>query len=183
MYQSIKMNIIRNDIFDIFGKDCGNIILDYKLDLDEFEICKDNYNKLIAIIFSDLPTDFQKPFTIYQEKSFRIDEIRLDHFIYFLQTYVLNLEIFNHFEFKINIRDLHFNFNKDYLICNKTFTFKEVIDLKYSHGDHLIKTFYRKYRDQITISLLDTYEKKPKKYQKFCSTIYFWCMKKIKRTK
>tara|TARA_B110000285_G_scaffold226889_1_gene287318 strand:- start:729 stop:1280 length:552 start_codon:yes stop_codon:yes gene_type:complete len=166
----MTFNIIKNDIYDVFGEDCGNIILEYKQDLDEYIICKENYNKLLSMLFT--PKEIQKyKYIDFKERGIRIDEIRLDRFIYFLQTYVENTEIFNHYDFKINIRDMYGNFNIDYIICNRTLTFAKVINLKYSHGDFIIRNIHRRYKNQITIGLFDTYQKKPTIFSKLKAKI------------
>jgi len=178
-------------IYDKFGKDCGNIILNYKKDLDNYNECLETYDKMFALLFEIKYDDsFVSPLSpleyTYQlynnETVFRVyDKLMLSDFLYFIKYYKgkVDKEILSFYKYKITIRDNYGNFNKDYFLTNKKYKLKNFLQLKYY--DWLeIKTI-RKRHNEITFNLHDNYIKKQKIYQKVCSSVYFWLKKKINK--
>jgi len=172
-------------IYDKFGKDCGNIILNYKKDLDKYEICLDNYKKMFSMLFEETYLWNSKGYNYNNEKAFRVyDILTITQFLYFLKYYIVEeeKEILSFFKFRITIRDNYNNFNKDYHLTNTKYKFKDFIKLDYYNWLE-IKTIRKTHNNELTFNLHDNYIKKQKLYKKVCSTIYFWCKKKINRMK
>jgi hypothetical protein len=184
------MNEIHNLIYNKIGTDCGDIILDYKKDLDEYEKCLNNYNKLFSMLFKQMNLSsgfieknisFKCPYR-GEERIFRVyEKITLSKFIYFLQYYMKKdqLEILNFYKMKITVRDNYGNFNKDYWLTHTKYNLKKFIQLNYY--DWLEIKSIRYDNGLITFNLFDNYIKKQKIYQKVCSTVYFWFKNKINR--
>jgi hypothetical protein len=166
------MNEINNLIYNKIGTDCGDIILDYKKDLDEYEKCLNNYNELLRILFHREPSEI-----IWGEmRVLRVyEKITLSNFIYFLKYYTKEDEllILNFYKIKINTRDNYGNFNKDYWLCHKKYNLEKFFELSY-YNWFVISTIKCE-NGLITFNLNDNYIRKKKRYEK----IYSWLKKKF----
>ena len=157
-------------IYNKFGKDCGNIILDYKKDLDKYETCTKIFNQLYNKIHI-WDTDFAVDYGLNQQVYRIYDKITITEFIYFLKYYINDekKEIFELFTFKVNIRDHYNNFNKDYWLTHSIYEFKRFLNTLECYN-YLDLQNIKRYRREITFNLFDHYIKKPKLYKK----IYFF---------
>lgn len=167
-------------IYDKFGKDCGNIILNYKKDLDDYKICEDIKKKIFSMLFETTYLWNSPGYNNDSGKVFRIhDKITITQFLYFLKYYMTESEqeILSFFKFRINIRDNYNNFNKDYLLTKKKYNFEDFIKLYYYNWLEM-KNIRKTHINELTFDLHDNYIRKQKIYQKICSTIYFWYKKK-----
>ena len=154
-------------IYNKFGKDCGNIILDYKKDLEKYKICLDTYNKMFSMLFDDSYLWNSKEYNYNNKKVFRIyNKLTLKEFIYFLNYYINEKkEIFKLFTFKVNVRDNYNNFNKDYWLTNTIYEFKRFLNILENYNYLEIQNI-KIQKNEITFNLFDNYIKKPKLYKK-----------------
>lgn len=174
------MNEIKEIIYNKFGKDCGNILLNYKKDLDNYELCteitNDLYNKIIN-------WDAEMMVIGLSERIFRLyDKITISEFIYFLKYYINNekKKMFKSFTFKVNIRDNYNNFNEDYWLTNTIYEFNRFLNIL-EHYNYLEIRSFKKRGTELTFNLFDNYIKKPKLYEKIYQKIYEKIKKLINR--
>ena len=160
-------------ICDKFGKDCGNIISNYKKDLDNYNECSDTYDKMFSMLFAQTYLSNSNQYNHKNEKVLRIyNKLKLSDFLYFIKYYKGKDEkkILSYYKFRTTIRDDYGNYNKDYFLTNKKFKLKRFLEFDY-YSCLEIKSIRKVHNNELKFHLHDNYIKKQKSYHKIYKKI------------